>query len=73
MSWCLQDEPLEDDGKRNSENEEEEEATESLEPNTILFVKNLNFDTTEESIKEVISFSQRHVAHSHCVFVFERR
>ena len=33
--------------------EEEEEEEEDVEPDSVLFVKNLNFDTTEEALNKV--------------------
>ena len=44
-----------EDAERELQEEEEEEEEESL-PGCTLFIKNLNFDTTEETLKGVSDF-----------------
>lgn len=46
----------EDSSKTKTEEQQEDEEAEEMEPepDTTLYVKNLNFDSTEESIKKVL-------------------
>lgn len=48
--------PVKEEKKEQVEEEEDEEEEEESAPGSTLFIKNLNFDTTEEKLQEVGHF-----------------
>lgn len=47
------DQPTDTNKKEEEDEEEEDEEEEESQPGSTLFIKNLNYSTTEESLKEV--------------------
>lgn len=62
---------MKEEKKQEEEQEEEEEEEEESAPGSTLFIKNLNFSTTEETLQEVGQFINATLSYSVTVLIID--